>query len=58
MLLLAVIVVLTFQVQGRIDTNRWNSAGKLMRTGVPVVSLVLWVSIVFAGRWIAYVRAQ
>jgi len=58
MLLLALIVALTYNVSRRIDTNRWISASAWMRKGFPLVSLALWVSIVFAGRWIAYVRVQ
>ena len=56
MALLLSIVVLTFSVQRRIDTNRWNASGKLWRTAFPLLSLLLWTGIVFAGRWIAYMR--
>jgi uncharacterized membrane protein SirB2 len=58
MLLLVAVVALTRAVQGRINTNRWNSVGAWARTAFPFVSLLLWVGIVFAGRWIAYVRVQ
>lgn len=56
MVLLLSIVTLTFTVQRRIDTNRWSSSSRLWLTGFPLLSLLLWVGIVFAGRWIAYVR--
>ena len=58
MLLLVVSVVLTLVVQGRINTNRWNTSSVLLRKGFPLVSLLLWIGIVFAGRWIAYVRVR
>ncbi len=56
MIMLLSIVALTFAVQRRIDTNRWASSARLWRTGFALLSLLLWVGIVFAGRWIAYVR--
>lgn len=56
MVLLLSIVTLTFAVQKRIDTNRWSASSRLWHAGFPLASLLLWVGIVFAGRWIAYVR--
>jgi hypothetical protein len=56
MVLLLSIVTLTFAVQKRIDTNRWSASSRLWHTGFPLLSLLLWVGVVFAGRWIAYVR--
>ena len=58
MLLLALVIALTLTLSRRIGTNQWNSSSGWLRRGFPVVSLLLWVSIVFAGRWIAYVRVQ
>jgi hypothetical protein len=56
MLLLIMAVSLTLIAQSRVDTNSWGESGKVRRTGLALASLVIWVCIVFAGRWIAYVR--
>ena len=58
MLLLALVVACTVVVSRRIGANRWNASSGWLRRGFPVLSLVLWVGIVFAGHWIAYVRVQ
>lgn len=55
MLLLLMAVGLTLTTQLRVDTNRWGGE-RALRAGIAVFSLLLWVGIVFAGRWIAYVR--
>ena len=58
MLMLALVVALTLALSRRIGANRWNSSSGWLRRGFPVLSLALWVGVVFAGRWIAYVRVQ
>ena len=59
MSLLAVVLMVTliFQRGMRRDEHHWESSRR-RRVGARVlagVSLVLWVGIVFAGRWIAYI---
>lgn len=56
MLLLLMAVSLTLIAQSRVDTNSWGDTAKRRRSAVALASLALWVCIVFAGRWIAYVR--
>jgi hypothetical protein len=56
MLLLIMAVSLTLIAQSRVDTNSWGDRGKGRRTVLALASLVIWACIVFAGRWIAYVR--
>ena len=56
LLVAAIIVTLSFQIPLRANAAFWElSSGR--RTAVKmiaVLSLLLWVGIVFAGRWIAY----
>ena len=55
MLMLAIVIVITFVVQrkNKKDVNYWD-ARRFASTSAGVVSLLLWVGIVSAGRWIAY----
>ncbi|MBS0367157.1 MAG: hypothetical protein JSR67_15175 [Proteobacteria bacterium] len=58
LLLAAVAVTLTCQLPLRRDATFWErSAGRRRAIRLAaIVSLALWISIVFAGRWIAYTR--
>src|ERR1700733_8136426 len=60
MSMLAAVLVLTlfFQRGLRLDTLFWEKSPGRRAGGrlLAVVSLALWVGIVFAGRWIAYVN--
>ena len=56
MLLLLMAIGLTLTTQHRIDTNSWGEAARTRRIGVALVSMAIWVGILFAGRWIAYIR--
>jgi len=51
------ILTLAYQVPLKKDRNYWDTTGT--RRGaiklIAIVSLALWVGIVCAGRWIAYV---
>lgn len=58
MLMLLTIVVLTLGMQRQIYTDRWDASSRAWRALFPLLSLLLWVCIVFAGRWIAYVRVH
>jgi hypothetical protein len=59
MVLLVLAMIVTAVLQGRAakDPNYWETSG---REGVAkllaVVSIVLWIGILFAGRWIAYMN--
>jgi len=59
MCMLAAVLILTriFQQGIMRDDRFWESTSRRRRNArlLAVVSLVLWVGIVFAGRWIAYV---
>lgn len=59
MLCTVLILTLTFQRGLRRDVQFWGkSAGRRIGARlIAAVSLCLWVGIVFAGRWIAYVDA-
>jgi len=56
MLMLAIVAIITWIVQRRTRTNAtyWESR-KTTATLLGFVSLLLWIAIVAAGRWIAYV---
>ncbi len=55
MLMLAIVIVITFLVQrqNKRDANYWDTR-RFAAASAGVVSLLLWVGIVSAGRWIAY----
>ena len=60
MLMLAIAIAMTvaFQVSLRRNAGRWDaksSSGKMLGT-LAVLTLMLWLAIAVAGRWIAYVR--
>jgi uncharacterized membrane protein len=61
MVMLVVVAVLTLVLQRPLATEAgyWEASARrrLVARGIAVVSLVLWSSIVFAGRWIAYVES-
>lgn len=56
MLLLLMAIGLTLMTQSRVDTNSWGEGGSSWRAGLALASMAIWVCILFAGRWIAYVR--
>jgi hypothetical protein len=56
MLLLLMAVGLTLFAQSRTDTNSWPAGARGRQIAMAVTSMAIWVCIVFAGRWIAYVR--
>ncbi len=57
MLLLGLIVVLTVWFQRRLSRHPAAAAGPLAHV-FGAVSLIAWVGILVAGRWIAYAQAQ
>jgi len=56
LLLPALLLTLLVDVPGRRDPEFWDRSGgrRLALRAMAAVSLVLWVTIVLAGRWIAY----
>jgi hypothetical protein len=60
LLLLAAGVTLSCQLPLRRDAAYWDASAPRRRTArlLAVLSLPLWVAIVFAGRWIAYVQTN
>jgi uncharacterized membrane protein len=58
LLIVAVIVTLTCQIPLRHDAAFWDRSASRRRAAslIAIASLPLWVGIVFAGRWIAYVQ--
>jgi hypothetical protein len=56
LLILAILVTLAFQMPLAGNPSHWESttARQLTARVIAAVSLLLWVGIVFAGRWIAY----
>jgi hypothetical protein len=56
MLLLLMAIGLTLFTQSRVDTNSWGAGAQHWRKGLALASLAVWIGILFAGRWIAYVR--
>ena len=56
MLLLLMAIGLTLFTQSRVDTNSWGEGGQRWRSVFAWASMAVWVGILFAGRWIAYVR--
>jgi hypothetical protein len=55
-LLPAILVTLAFHLVSRQNPEYWESSPgrRLLGKGVAVVSLMLWLLVVLAGRWIAY----
>ena len=57
MLVIVILLTLSFQLGLRRDAHFWETSpgrrigGKL----IAAITLLLWVAIVFAGRWIAYI---
>lgn len=60
LLLIASIVTLSFQLPLRRDGEFWRATPSrvLVARSLGVLSFSLWVSVIFAGRWIAYVEAM
>jgi hypothetical protein len=59
-LLLAVIAVtLICQIPLRKNAEYWELSSGRRRAGrvIAALSLPLWIGVVFAGRWIAYIQA-
>jgi hypothetical protein len=58
MLAAAIAVTVAFQISLRRNAGLWDAApsGRKMLSAMAVLTLVLWLSIAVAGRWIAYVR--
>ncbi|HZP76101.1 MAG TPA: DUF6644 family protein [Pseudolabrys sp.] len=54
MLLLIAAIAVTFVCQRRIRNNAAPTDRDMMDIVLAVVSMALWVGIIFAGRWIAY----
>lgn len=55
LLLMVIILMLAYQAPLRKDSHYWDEGGRSAAIKViAVVSLTLWVGIVCAGRWIAY----
>jgi len=56
LLIVALIVTALFQFFQRRDTafGEQGSAARAAATTIAVLSMLLWSSIIFAGRWIAY----
>ena len=59
LLLVACIATLAFQLPLRRDASFWRvtRARALTAKSLALLSLGLWVGVIFAGRWIAYVEA-
>lgn len=53
MLLFVIVITLVVQLLNRSDSNFWESK-RLLAGCAGAISLLLWVGIVTAGRWIAY----
>ncbi len=58
LLVAAIVMMLIVQRQLRRDPLFWEGPGgrRLAARGLAGVSIMLWVGIVFAGRWIAYLQ--
>jgi hypothetical protein len=57
-LLAAIVVTAVFGLTLRADPGYWDKSGnrRLAARVLGGVSLVLWIGVIFAGRWIAYER--
>jgi uncharacterized membrane protein len=60
MLVLAGLNMLVFELTAGRSIDRWDNAPKAPPSGqaVAVLSLVLWVSIIFMGRWIGFTTTR
>jgi hypothetical protein len=60
MLVAVILLTLSFQSGLKRDPRYWESSPGRRAGGrlIAAVSLVLWVGIVFAGRWIAYINTD
>jgi hypothetical protein len=60
LLLLAAGVTLVCQLPLRRDSGYWEKSQSRRRTVrlIGLLSLPLWIAILFAGRWIAYVQSK
>ncbi|HVO45676.1 MAG TPA: DUF6644 family protein [Steroidobacteraceae bacterium] len=58
LLVLAAVLTLACQIPLRRDATYWEHSPARRRTArlIAVLSLPVWIAIVFAGRWIAYVQ--
>jgi hypothetical protein len=54
----AIVVTAVFNVTHRADPGYWERDGgrRAAARALGAVSLVLWLGVIFAGRWIAYER--
>jgi len=59
LLVLSIVVNLGYQAPLRRDPEFWEISNARRRLGqsIAFLSLVLWVGVIFSGRWIAYVEA-
>ncbi|MFC4313168.1 DUF6644 family protein [Steroidobacter flavus] len=56
LLLVGIVITLTYARPLRRDPSWWDETRRRqLASGIAVTSLILWVAIVFCGRWIAYV---
>jgi len=54
-----IIILLVYQRALARDPTRWERPGSRLGAGlVAIVSLLPWIGIIFAGRWIAYAPGQ
>ena len=60
LLLLSITVSLGYQTPLRRNPDFWELSTRRRRLGqlIALVSLALWVGVIFSGRWIAYVEAS
>ena len=60
LLLLSILVNLGYQTPLKQNPDFWEFSQSRRRLGqlIALVSLALWVGVIFAGRWIAYVEAS
>lgn len=59
LLVLAIIIMLVYQSSLARDPTRWERPGSRFSAALlAIVSLLPWIGIIFAGRWIAYAPGQ
>lgn len=57
LLLVGIVITVAYAHPLRRDPSWWDIARRRpLSTGIAITSLILWVAIVFCGRWIAYVE--
>jgi len=56
LLIVAITLTLLYQMPLRKEASHWEAtpARRLSARAIAIVSLIVWICIVFAGRWIAY----